>query len=59
MENDGRPLRIWNEGELREYDTVVTVEGRRLAVVRSSRLESRPWALPGGFSDTKAFPERD
>lgn len=63
MENGVRPLRVWNEGELREYDTVVTVGGRYLAIARAPRLEPRPWPLPGGFSDAGALreeiPERD
>jgi ADP-ribose pyrophosphatase YjhB (NUDIX family) len=58
MEDSIRPLRIWNDGELREFDTV-TVGDRRLAVVRPPRLESRSWALPGGFSDAGTFPVRN
>lgn len=59
MENEIRPLRVWNEGELQEYDTVTTVGGRRIALVRSPRLEPRPWALPGGFSDAEAWPAQN
>jgi hypothetical protein len=56
MDNEVRPLRVWNDGELCEYDTV-TVGNRRLVVVRQPRLENRPWALPGGFSDAEGIRE--
>jgi ADP-ribose pyrophosphatase YjhB (NUDIX family) len=59
MEDEVRPLRVWNEGVLREYDTVTTVGGRRIGLVRSPRLASRPWALPGGFSDQEEWPGRN
>lgn len=44
------PSRVWEDGELCEYDTV-TVLGRQLLVVRSPQVGSVPWALPGGYSD--------
>jgi ADP-ribose pyrophosphatase YjhB (NUDIX family) len=52
MDNEVRPLRLWNDGELREYETV-TVGDRRFAIVRVPRMEARQWALPGGFSDAE------
>jgi ADP-ribose pyrophosphatase YjhB (NUDIX family) len=55
MENEVRPLRVWNEGELQEYDSVMAVGGRRVLLVRRPRLGPQRWALPGGFSDADAL----
>jgi hypothetical protein len=53
MDNEVRPLRVWNDGELCEYDTV-TVGNRRLVVFGSLDWKTVHGRCPVVFRMRKA-----